>query len=426
MRAILIAAIALLSVHVQAQRECFTIESLKDISIGRPAISQLKAPGNLIQLDDVTSKGGNITPAVIRIPVVVHILYNSAAQHVSDEQVKSQIEALNRDFRKRNRDTVNIPERFKSLAADVEIEFHLAVVSPQGRSTNGIVRKQTTVREWMMDDKIKFAAQGGDDAWDSKSYLNIWVGNIKKTLGYSSAINGPANKDGIVISNTVFGTIGINGAFNMGRTLVHETGHWLGLKHIWGDAPCGNDEVDDTPVQAGFTSGCPTEFRATCGTSTLGDMYMNYMDFTNDACMYLFTKGQKERMRALFFENGYRSSLLNSRGLDSTNITQSPIVIIPEPKPGTVGAGSKKTFGDVLLYPNPANRELTLKVNDVTWIGKEVKIINMTGVILQRARITSQTQVLPIGTLQQGLYFVLLEKSDKRIFLKFMKTGPKL
>lgn len=426
MRAILIVIFAFFSVQLWAQRACFTVESLKDISIGRPALSQLKASGNIMQLDGVASRGGSISPAVIRIPVVVHILYNSAAHNISDEQVKSQINALNRDFRKRNGDTVNIPERFKSLAADVEIEFHLAVVSPQGRATNGILRKQTAVREWIMDDKIKFANQGGDDAWDSKSYLNIWVGNIKKTLGYSSAINGPADKDGIVISNTVFGTIGINGAFNMGRTLVHETGHWLGLKHIWGDAPCGNDEVDDTPVQAGFTSGCPTEFRATCGTSALGDMYMNYMDFTNDACMCLFTKGQKERMRAQFSENGYRSSMLNSKGLDSTNIIQSPIVTIPEPKPVTAGEEAKKTFGDVLLYPNPANRELTLKANDVTWIGKEVKIINMTGVILQRARITSQTQVLPIGTFQQGLYFVLLEKSDKRIFLKFMKTGPKL
>ena len=423
MRAILIAIIAFFYVQLQAQRACFTIEPLTENSIANPVRSQFDLSGNFIQQDGVASKEGSATPAIIRIPVVVHILYNSPAQNVSDEQVKSQIEALNRDFRKRNSDTLNIPDRFKHFAVDVEIEFQLAVVSPQGRATNGIIRKQTTVKEWIMDDKIKSSALGGDDAWDSKSYLNIWVGNVKKTLGYSSAINGPAEKDGIVISNTVFGTIGISGAFNLGRTLVHETGHWLGLKHIWGDAPCGDDEVDDTPKQAGFTSGCPSEFRATCGTSALGDMYMNYMDFTNDACMYMFTKGQKERMRANFLGNGYRSSFLSSIGLDSAHITESPVVLTPEPTSGTINDDSKRTSVEVLLYPNPANRELTVKFNDVTWVGKELKIINMNGVILQHTRITSLAQVLSVASFQQGLYFVLLEKSDKRIILKFMKTG---
>lgn len=367
-------------------------------------------------------KENSTVGTVIQIPVVVHILYNAPSQNVSDEQVKSQIDALNRDFRKRNFDTANIPERFKSLAADVEIEFQLAVVSPQGSATKGIIRKQTAVKEWAMDDKIKFSAQGGDDVWDSKSYLNIWVGNIQKTLGYASAINGPAEKDGIVISNAAFGTIGIAGAYNMGRTLVHETGHWLGLKHIWGDAPCGDDGVDDTPVQAGFTTGCPSGFRATCGSS-VGDMYMNYMDFTNDACMCIFTKGQKDKMRAAFLENGFRNALLNSKGLDVSAITNAPFVETPATNSGGIDNNKKNLSSEVLLYPNPATSECTLKLNDESWIGKEIKIINISGVILQTVRISTKSQVISVSALSQGVYFVVVEKADKKLYLKFLKTN---
>ncbi|MCU7550806.1 M43 family zinc metalloprotease [Chitinophagaceae bacterium LB-8] len=427
MRAILIAAIALLSSHLWAQRACFTVESLNGNSIVLPVMSHLKIANKIVQQNgpsSVSVMGEASISSLIRIPVVVHILYNTATQNISDDQVKSQIDALNRDFRKRNSDTLNIPERFKLLAADVEIEFQLAVVDPQGRASNGIVRKQTQVKEWALDDKIKFNAQGGDDAWDSKSYLNIWVGSINKTLGYSSAINGPVEKDGIVISNKVFGTIGITGAFNLGRTLVHETGHWLGLKHIWGDAPCGDDEVEDTPPQAGFTTGCPTGFRATCGSSDLGDMYMNYMDFTSDACMYLFTKGQKEKMRGSFLNNGFRYSLLNSKGLNAANIIDTPVAETTEPNSETIGNSVKNTISDVLLYPNPATSGFTLKLNDESWIGSEIKIMNMNGIILQKMRITSLSQLVQVTALSQGLYFVLLEKTDKRTYLKFMKTAP--
>jgi hypothetical protein len=425
MRAILIAIFTFFSLSLAAQRECFTAETVKELSIAQSATIQPQRLEVIMQqgeLSNISIKNDPATSAVIRIPVVVHILYNSTAQNVSDDQVRSQLAALNRDFRKRNSDTALIPERFKALAADVEIEFQMAVVSPNGTATTGIIRKQTTVKEWGMDDKIKYSAKGGDDGWNSKEYLNIWVGNINKTLGYSSAINGPAEKDGIVISNSVFGTIGKTGAFNKGRTLVHEVGHWLGLKHIWGDAPCGDDEVDDTPKQAGFTSGCPTEFRATCGASTLGDMYMNYMDFTNDACMNMFTYGQKNRMRAQFYDNGFRHSLLYSKGLDSANIKESPVVEAPKPIENNVDQGVKSPAVQAVLYPNPASRELVLKLNDADWSGKEARIININGAIVQKIRLTSQSQVIPVASLKQGLYFIFLEKGDKKIILKFLKT----
>ena len=173
MRAILIATLAVFSLSLYGQRTCFTVESLKGFSITKPAESRPLLLTDVVQQDElskITFQTGTTISSNIRIPVVVHILYNKTTQNVSDEQVKSQIEALNRDFRKRNSDTSNIPERFKALAADVEIEFQLAVVSPNGSATNGIIRKQTSVYEWSMDDKIKFSTYGGDDAWDSKSY----------------------------------------------------------------------------------------------------------------------------------------------------------------------------------------------------------------------------------------------------------------
>src|SRR5687767_13404410 len=172
-------------------------------------------------------------PAVIRIPVVVHVVYNNASQNIPDARVKSQVDALNRDFRRINNDTANTPFRFQSIAADIQIEFYLATTDPKGRATNGIVRKSTNVANWLTNDKIKFSAQGGDDAWDTKSYLNIWVGNLISGAGYATAPGSDITKDGVVIQTNAFGVVNGNGSYALGRTAVHEVGHWLGLKHIW-------------------------------------------------------------------------------------------------------------------------------------------------------------------------------------------------
>jgi hypothetical protein len=355
---------------------------------------------------------GSTKPFIIRIPVVVHLLYNNAAQNITDAQIKSGIAALNRDFRKQNSDTNSIPQAFKQLAADVEIEFHLATTDPKGAATTGIVRKATGVPAWNMDDKIKFSAEGGDDAWDSKSYLNIWLGNTRRLLGYATPPGGEEHLDGLVINVTAFGTINTGGPYNLGRTAVHEAGHWLGLHHIWGDEACGDDEVDDTPKQGGYTTGCPTGFRSSCSNGAAGDMFMNYMDFTNDACLNMFTDGQKKRMRSLFNPGGPRNSLLASKGLNEPSIEVMPIE-----KDSTVTAAGP----ELQLYPNPAGGEVVLRLAALVNGTNSLQILNANGMVVQQVKITATTQKVNLAALQPGVYFVQGIIGNKRIYQRLVK-----
>jgi hypothetical protein len=255
----------------------------------------------------------------VTIPVVVNVVYNTTSQNISDAQIQSQIDVLNADFRRLNADVSNVPAVWQSLAADFEINFCLATQDPTGAATTGIRRRSTTSTSFSTNDAVKYNAQGGLDAWDRNKYLNLWVCNLSGTLlGYAQFPGGAAATDGVVIDYQYFGTIGTATApFNLGRTATHEVGHWLNLYHIWGDdgTGCtGSDNVTDTPNQGGYNSGCPTFPKISCNNGSNGDMFMNYMDYTNDACMYMFTAGQKTRAQALFASGGFRTSLLTSTG----------------------------------------------------------------------------------------------------------------
>jgi Pregnancy-associated plasma protein-A/Secretion system C-terminal sorting domain/Fibronectin type III domain len=264
-------------------------------------------------------QGGAQERSVINIPVVVHVVWNASAENISDEQVRSQIAVLNADFRRQNADAAQTPGVFRNVAADTEINFCLAAQDPDGLPTDGIVRHQTQVVGFGANDQVKYATKDGSNAWDRDRYLNIWVCNLNgSTLGYAQYPGGAAATDGVVIDYQHFGTVGaVKPPFNLGRTTTHEVGHWLNLRHIWGDdrgACTGTDHVTDTPNQGDEHYGCPAFPAHSCGANTAGDMFMNYMDYTDDACMNLFTFGQKMRMQALFAANGARSALLNSAG----------------------------------------------------------------------------------------------------------------
>ena len=195
-------------------------------------------------------------PGITRIPIVVHIVWNTSTQNISDAQIASQIDVLNRDFRRTNPDVNSTPAPFLPLTADARVEFYLADVDPNGVSTTGIDRRQTTVTSFFDDDAVKLHNTGGADPWPASRYLNVWVCQLGGgLLGYAQFPGGPDATDGVVILHSAFGDIGTAAPpFHLGRTATHEIGHWLNLNHIWGDdgTGCsGTDNVADTPNQAG-------------------------------------------------------------------------------------------------------------------------------------------------------------------------------
>jgi len=236
-----------------------------------------------------------------RIPVVVHVVYNTASENITATQIKSQIAVLNRDFRAKNPDRSKVPTPWAGLIADTRVEFFLAATGPDGKPTKGITRTKTTRTSFGSDDSVKASASGGADPWSTDRYLNIWVcrlaGNL---LGYAQFPGGPAETDGVVILNTAFGTKGtVQAPFNRGRTCTHEVGHWLNLRHIWADTEdcSGTDYVDDTPNCAGPNYNKPIFPHITCTNGPNGDMFMNYMDYVDDDSMFFFTTQQVMRMQ---------------------------------------------------------------------------------------------------------------------------------
>jgi hypothetical protein len=291
---------------LNAQRNCGTMDYLESQLQSDP-----KRADKLQKIEEHTQKvlgsSEKAVNGIVSIPVVVHVLYNSSAENISDAQILSQIQVLNEDFRRTNADADNV----WSQATDSEIEFCMATTDPNGNATNGITRTSTSTSAFGTNDQMKFNSSGGKDAWSASSYLNVWVCDISGgILGYAQFPGGSASTDGVVIDYQYFGTIGTASApFDLGRTATHEVGHWLNLRHIWGDGSCGVDDfVSDTPTSDGANYGCATG-HVSCSTT---DMVQNYMDYSDDACMNLMTVGQKNRMRALFESGGYRASLLAS------------------------------------------------------------------------------------------------------------------
>ena len=319
--------ISIFCVAVQAQtRNCGTMQHLDEIKMNDPQVEQRMQVEESVIQNWIANNPESLMLNVITIPVVVHIVYKTSAQNVSNNDVYSQIQVLNEDFRKTNPDASSVPSSFSGVAADCEIEFCLAVRDPSGNVTTGITRTYTSSSSFSTNDDMKHNSSGGKDAWNTSDYLNIWVCNISGgILGYAQFPNsGSANEDGIVIDYAYFGDISATYPYHKGRTATHEVGHWLNLRHIWGDSYCGNDYVSDTPTQASSNGGCPS-FPSTSnctGNAPNGDMFMNYMDYTYDACMYMFSTGQKTRMRATL--NGSRSSLQSSNGCVPVNV---PIVV---------------------------------------------------------------------------------------------------
>ncbi len=271
------------------------------------------------------------------IPVVIHVLYNTPIQKINRSQIASQMRVLNEDFAKQTN-----TNGFNSnpVGADTKIRFQLAITDPAGNPTNGIIYKTTNVLSFNGDDndpqaRPKSNKGGGNNAWDLKKYLNIWVCNLSGgLLGYSSLPGFVDSIDGVVLNYRYFGAEGTaTEPFALGRTASHELGHYFGLLHIWGDdgSSCdGTDEIGDTPNQADETTGCPNTTRISCNNGPEGDMYQNYMDYTDDACMNIFTNGQANVMNNVLTQN--RNMLLLSNGLTSSISNDLALVEVVLPR----------------------------------------------------------------------------------------------
>ena len=271
-----------------------------------------------------------------KIPVVVHVVHNGepvgTGINISEEQILSQIDVLNNDFQRLNSDTTDTPLEFRDEAGNLDIEFVMAKQDPNGEPTDGIIRVDGGKATWApFDEQLNATSY-----WPSEDYFNIWVTNLGSDfLGYAQfpISNLPgleefqdeiAETDGVVSDYTVFGVGSSDPDYNLGRTNTHEVGHFFGLRHIWGDdSDCsGTDYVNDTPNQIDGTYGCPPHPQFECSNNK---MFQNYMDYTDDLCMNLFTKDQVDRMITILEDTDVprRNSLLTSPGLD-------------DPIPGTI------------------------------------------------------------------------------------------
>lgn len=340
----------LLSILTNAQTNfgCFSHEVYEQQMQNDPAfkINQQE----LEKETELLSKNFNVnksSSATYIIPVVFHIIHTGGSGNISDAQILNQMQILNTEFNRQQADTALTPAAFKPMAAGMSVDFRLATVDPNGNCTNGIKRIYSTLSTcsnvW---DEVKSMSY-----WPNNKYLNIWIvesmhypGNyVCNGGGYSSFPGGPANKDGIVMRGDLIGSIGTApgsswGNFK-GRYLIHELGHWFNLRHIWGDANCGNDFVSDTPPAVTSNGGCPSFPRNpnnACGSNSNGEMFTNYMDYTNGNCLNMFTIGQVARMTAAITStvsarnNLWSVANLNATGTNDPYLYPAPCVAVPQ------------------------------------------------------------------------------------------------
>lgn len=283
-------------------RQCASMDVLKQNMQDDPELKK-----KMQDIEDQTKefekkmKGSRVgATGTLTIPVVVNVLYSNTNENISAAQIQSQIDVMNKDFSATNPDFSSVPSAFAGVKSNLEIQFTLSAV----------VRKSSTKTSWGTRDAMKSSKRGGIDPTSPTTTLNLWVCNIGGgILGYAQFPGGSSATDGVVIGPQYFGNTGyVSAPYDKGRTATHEVGHWLNLRHIWGDANCGDDMVTDTPTQQTSNFGCPAFPHVTCSNGPNGDMFMNYMDYTDDLCMFMFSAGQKTRTRAIFAVGGARAS----------------------------------------------------------------------------------------------------------------------
>lgn len=344
--------------------------------------------------------------SITYLPVVVHILYNEDAQNISDEQIKSQLEVLNKDFNKTNENFSSTPNIFQELATDTEIQFCLASIDPQGNTSSGITRNFTNVSEIGNTNFYYLDNLGGKTAWDNDRYINIWVADMGSTdvLGFAtmSGDGSPDEQTGLLIHYQFFGNNGEHmiEPHHLGKACTHEMGHFLGLNHIWGtlNTNCDDDDgCEDTPLQNKPTFGCPDfPYQDIC-TQDIGIMFMNFMDYTDDICQTMFTSDQKEKMWQV---------LMNERKGLLDNALSGCIV----------NTASYELNPSWSLQPNPTSDFLIIL--DESPNGKSVfTLYNGQGVPVFETYINQKQSNIMLPELSQGLFYASYKGKTRKLII---------
>lgn len=404
--AILLTLVFFQPITANAQQKCMSHQNLMKHAANNPDFSQ-----HLIDAENALqkklSKPANRSKAtLITIPVVVHVVYHTSEENISVQQIQSQIDALNADFQLMNADKLSTSHPFYNDVADCQIEFCLTKTDPDGNEHSGITRTYTDSIYYTGNGGVKFSEDGGHDNWDPNKFLNLWVCNFDDDLGllgyasFPSELEDYPDEDGVVVNFRCFGTTGTAGTGDyaenkLGRTATHEIGHWLSLNHIWGDEECGDDYVNDTPPQEWDNSGCPTfpynDYNS-CGSDENGEMFMNYMDYVDDPCMVMFTKGQSARIRASI--DTFRSAFFKTPACSTASSLPNAI----------------PNYLDVNVYPNPNSGSFLLDIQNITNDFIEISILNNLGQNIYSSSVnnTNQTKEINLPTLPSGIYILLL------------------
>ncbi len=390
---IFLAGLLLMFFHARAQEKCGTaaLEEKYRPLLGESVeqfeqwVQNKKVERRLSNY--ATLSTSRLAATVYTIPVVVHVLHQGeeygVGSNIPDEQIFSQLETLNQDFRRLNADTTETRDDFKAVAADTEIEFVLAMRDPEGLPTNGIVRTRAGQESYQLGEEVKL---GAISYWDPDKYLNIWVTNLTSGLlgyaqfpvgdflGLQQHVTNSLYPDGVTVDYEFFG-VGYNtNDFSRGRTATHEIGHYFGLRHIWGDGGCNTDDyLEDTPSQDGASSSASCQLtKATCNSL---DMIENYMDYSPDVCMNIFTEDQKERMRTVLEYSPRRRSLLSSdAALPPVSVAKDlGIRSIYQPQEGVCNARFTPEV-EVRNYGSSPIQQFQVRmlVNDVVWDAKTI------------------------------------------------------